>query len=118
MKVGIKLLSHGNRDFILDNDVKVILDHAQRTANPAQAQSGKKRPQTAAPATTLTLDQLTYSALPFQSQDLYELTPVLKHLDLQNNDTRALLAQAKQAYKDGAFERAFDLYSQCINALL
>lgn len=31
---------------------------------------------------------------------------------------RQLLASAKQAYKDGAFERAFELYSQCINALL
>jgi hypothetical protein len=64
------------------------------------------------------LEQLTYESLPFQANDIYELSPVLKHLDLQNTDTRSLLAQSKQAYKDGAFERAFDLYSQCINALL
>ncbi len=75
-------MSHANRDFVLDNDVKVVLDTAQRAANPQQAQGGKKRPQTAAPTQALTLDQLTYEALPFQAQDLYELTPVLKHLDL------------------------------------
>lgn len=34
LKVGIKLMSHANRDFVLDNDVKVVLDTAQRAANP------------------------------------------------------------------------------------
>ena len=31
---------------------------------------------------------------------------------------RQLLSQAKKAYKDGYFEKAFDLFSQCINSLL
>jgi hypothetical protein len=29
-----------------------------------------------------------------------------------------MLASAKQAYKDGSFEKAFELYSSCINSLL
>lgn len=29
-----------------------------------------------------------------------------------------MLSSAKQAYKDGYFEKAFELYSQCINSLL
>ena len=66
----------------------------------------------------LTIDEVTYETLPFAAGDFAEIFPVVKHLELQNNDVRQLLASAKQAYKDGAFERAFELYSQCINALL
>jgi hypothetical protein len=28
LKVGIKLISHANRDFVLDNDLKVVLENA------------------------------------------------------------------------------------------
>lgn len=43
--------------------------------------------------------------------DIIEIYPVLKHLELQNTDIRGILASAKQAYKDGYFEKAFELYS-------
>lgn len=56
--------------------------------------------------------------LPFQIGDVVELFPVLKHLDLQNNDVRSMLQSAKAAYKDNYYEKAFELYSQCINSLL
>ena len=56
LKVGIKLISHANREFILDNDVKVILDQASAPSNSSSVVSTKKRPPTAAPQPTLTLD--------------------------------------------------------------
>lgn len=54
---------------------------------------------------------MNYNALPFQMNDIIEVYPVLKHLDLQNTDIRSILGSAKQAYKDGYFEKAFELYS-------
>jgi hypothetical protein len=67
----------------------------------------KKRQTTAASQK----DEEAYESMPFQTTDFAEVFPVIKHLELQNNDTRTLLASAKQAYKDGQFERAFELYS-------
>lgn len=61
---------------------------------------------------------MSYTSLPFQISDIVEVYPVLKHLDIQNTDIRGLLGSAKQAYKDGYFEKAFELYSQCINGML
>ena len=108
LKIGVKLVSHSNKDYFLDNDLSL---HAQRQSAPTPS---KKKPQGAASSKPFD----GYETLPFQPSDFAEIFPVVKHLELQNNDTRALLASAKQAYKDGQFERAFELYSQCINALL
>ena len=60
----------------------------------------------------------SYCALPFQAEDIVELFPTLKTLDIQNQDVRSGLQSAKQAMKDGYLEKAFELYSQCINSLL
>jgi protein TIF31 len=65
------------------------------------------------------MDQVTqYSSLPFQTSDIVEIYPVIKHLELQNNDVRQMILQAKQTYKDGMFEKAFELYSASINSLM
>ena len=54
---------------------------------------------------------MAYQYLPFQIGDIVDVYPVIKHLDIQNNDVRQMLASAKQMYKEGYFEKAFELYS-------
>ena len=49
LKIGIKLISRANREFILDNDLNVILDQASRASNIPSVVSTKKRPPTATP---------------------------------------------------------------------
>ena len=55
--------------------------------------------------------QYNYQNLPFHFSDVIEIFPVVKHLDIQNSDVRSLLQNAKAAYKESYFERAFELYS-------
>ena len=59
-----------------------------------------------------------YKYLPFQATDVLKLFSVVKQLKVQNQDTRSLLSQANQAYKEQNMEKAFELYSQAINLLL
>ena len=108
LKIGVKLVS---REYNLDNDVKLAQNQQK---NNLPVKGGKKQQVQENPAS----QEDTYESLPFHASDFAEVFPVIKHLELQNNDVRSLMASAKQAYKEGAFERAFDLYSQCINALL
>ncbi len=124
LKLGIKMLSHSYKDYILDNDVNVIqtrLTQSIQSENSRvkQASSSKKKGQQQQQVPQ-SHDQLlnNYQYLPFQLTDFVEIFPVVKHLELQNNDVRQMLQSAKQVYKEGYFEKAFELYSQSINAML
>ena len=117
LKLGIKILG---REYVMDNDPNALLSKVKdqvASENQKNKSSTKKKPsQIQVPQSVEQL--MSYAYLPFHLTDVVELYPVYKHLDLQNSDVRQLLQTAKQVQKEGFFERAFELYSQCVNALL
>ena len=60
----------------------------------------------------------SYEALPFQESDIQELYPVPKYLDIQNNDVRNLIQQAKLQFKlSDTSQIAESLYTEAIEKL-
>jgi len=54
---------------------------------PNQKQAKKRVPQ----QSTLDLSNPSYASLPFQIDDVVEVFPIVKSLDLQNSDARTLM---------------------------
>lgn len=56
-----------------------------------------------------------YEQLPFSPDDVIELTPKLKHIEIANYDFRIFINGAKSAIDEGYYDQAFELLNQAIN---
>lgn len=122
LATGIKL---NCKEFILDNDLSEVTTKMQRLASqsdyyvqPSQQKGNKKRsPQTLVPDLS-NIENIKYEHLPFQISDVQELFPIIKQLDVNNQDCKNMMQDAKSFFKDQILERAFDLFTRAINVML
>ena len=61
---------------------------------------------------------LKYDLLPFNSDDIVEIVPIIKHLEMSNADYKTFINNAKSAMKEGYYEQAFEFVNQAINVNL
>ena len=61
---------------------------------------------------------LKYDLLPFSSDDIVEIVPIIKHLEVTNTDFNSFINNAKSAMKEGFYEQAFEFVNQAINVNL
>ena len=59
-----------------------------------------------------------YKYLPFQASDVIELFSNIKQIKRTNPDVKANLAQAHQFFRENQLNKAFELFSYCINVYL
>ena len=61
---------------------------------------------------------LQYELLPFNSDDIVEIIPKTKHIEVANIDFKNFINNAKSAMKEGYYEQAFEFVNQAINVNL
>ena len=55
------------------------------------------------------------NTLPFSEEDILEIIPSVRHIEIVNYDYKSLISNAKTSMKEGYFEQAFDYLNQAIN---
>jgi hypothetical protein len=64
------------------------------------------------------LETNALDSLPFQVEDLINIEPVVKHLDISSEDVQANMEVAQKFLLEGKVKEALEAYQNCIQLLL